>query len=104
LTDNIAKCARHLLAVHVSDNDGVDERHWLPYEGVIDWAMTMQAMRAVGFKGAFVFEAVPRLVQLHLKCRGGKPQTEADIRFTYLRVLQDHESLLRLARDPIAAL
>lgn len=101
LTENIAQCARHLIALHVSDNDGVDERHWMPYEGVIDWALAMKALKEARFKGAFVYEAVPRLLQLYLKSRPGQKLTEADLRFEYLRMRQDYESLMALADTPI---
>lgn len=48
--------AERILSFHVSDNDGVEERHWFPFEGVIDWAGFMSAVRAVGYAGQFVFE------------------------------------------------
>lgn len=27
-----------LVATHISDNDGIEDRHWLPGNGIIDWA------------------------------------------------------------------
>ena len=45
-----------ILSYHVSDNDGVDERHWFPFEGVIDWQSVMAAIRKTGYDGQFVFE------------------------------------------------
>jgi len=102
LPENIAQCAPHLLGIHVSDNDGVDERHWMPYEGVIDWAAAMKALKAARFNGAFVYEAVPRLLQLYLRSRPGQKRTDADLRFEYLRMRQDYESLTALSDAPIA--
>lgn len=48
-----------LLELHVSDYDGVDERHWMPGEGVIDWPEVMAALRRIGFEGVFNYELYP---------------------------------------------
>ncbi len=45
-----------IATFHISDNDGVDERHWFPFEGVIDWGAFMAAVRQTGYSGQFVFE------------------------------------------------
>ncbi len=45
-----------ILTFHISDNDGVNERHWFPFEGVIDWRALMGAVREVGYEGQFIFE------------------------------------------------
>lgn len=45
-----------IFTFHISDNDGVDERHWFPFEGVIDWKSFMEAVREIGYEGAFIFE------------------------------------------------
>jgi sugar phosphate isomerase/epimerase len=29
--------ADRLFAVHLSDNDGLDDRHWIPFTGIVDW-------------------------------------------------------------------
>jgi sugar phosphate isomerase/epimerase len=46
-----------LFALHCSDYDGVDEKHWPPLRGVIDWAAFLSALRATGFSGPFLYEA-----------------------------------------------
>ena len=46
-----------LFALHCSDYDGVDEQHWPPLRGVIDWAAFLAALSAVGFSGPFHYEA-----------------------------------------------
>lgn len=48
--------ADRLITLHVSDYNGIDERHWLPFDGVIDWAAFANALAEVGFAGAFVYE------------------------------------------------
>ena len=42
----IACLAPRLFSLHLSDYDGVDEKHWLPGNGVIDWAAVLAALQA----------------------------------------------------------
>ena len=48
-----------IATVHISDYDFVNERHWLPLEGNIDWAELMKGLDDIGYNGAFMYE-VPR--------------------------------------------
>lgn len=57
LTANIYALADRIVTLHVSDNDGIDERHWLPGQGVIAWPETVAALRDIGYKGPFLYEA-----------------------------------------------
>ncbi len=50
-----------LFSLHISDNDGVDERHWLPGRGVIDWPGWMRALAATGYAGPLMYEVSPWL-------------------------------------------
>ncbi len=59
LPEMIAAFGDRLLEVHVSDYDGVDEKHWMPGEGVIDWPAVVGALRRIGFTGAFNYELYP---------------------------------------------
>ncbi len=34
----IRYCGDIITVLHVHDNDGIGDRHWLPYKGCIDWA------------------------------------------------------------------
>ncbi len=45
-----------LACLHVHDNDGVHDYHWLPYRGVIDWADFSRALHEIGFDGALSLE------------------------------------------------
>ena len=47
-----------LLTVHCSENDGEDERHWLPGDerGVIDWTAFLAGLRDVAYAGPFLYE------------------------------------------------
>jgi len=45
-----------LVTVHVSDYDFINERHWLPGEGKLDWNGVVNALRAVGYAGPWLYE------------------------------------------------
>lgn len=45
-----------ILTLHISDYDGLVERHWLPEQGVIDWPALIQALSGINYNGAFVYE------------------------------------------------
>lgn len=49
-----------IATTHFSDYDGVDERHWAPYEGVICWKAVMAELVRCGYGGPFVFEGAGR--------------------------------------------
>ncbi|MFK7692466.1 DUF6528 family protein [Paenibacillus sp. HJGM_3] len=53
----IRRLGARIITVHMSDNDGLDERHWLPGDGVIDWPAVMDALADAGYPGPFLFEA-----------------------------------------------
>ncbi len=45
-----------LQTLHISDYDGVDEKHWLPGRGVVDWRKFMTSLRDIQYGGPFNFE------------------------------------------------
>lgn len=45
-----------LITIHVSDYDFVNEKHWLPGEGNIDWQSIYSALKEVGYKGPWLYE------------------------------------------------
>ena len=45
-----------IITTHVSDYDAINERHWLPGEGVIDWGNLIDALEKVGYKGPWLYE------------------------------------------------
>ncbi len=47
---------KNLVTLHLSDYDGIDEKHWMPGKGVIDWAAFMAALGRIGYNGPFNFE------------------------------------------------
>lgn len=47
-----------LVATHLSDNDGLEDRHWLPGHGIIDWVMVAQHF-PTGYRRCLTLEAYP---------------------------------------------
>lgn len=45
-----------IRTVHLSDYDFIDERHWLPGEGKIDWRALLGALKATGYTGPLLYE------------------------------------------------
>jgi sugar phosphate isomerase/epimerase len=52
----IAQLGARITTLHVSDYDGVDERHWLPGRGVNAWNEIIAALEAAGYCGPWMFE------------------------------------------------
>lgn len=45
-----------LVCLHISDYDKVNERHWAPGTGVIDWEAFNKKLAEIDFKGPLTFE------------------------------------------------
>jgi len=45
-----------IAATHISDYDFVNERHWLPGEGKIDWQALYDGLVSIGYRGSFNYE------------------------------------------------
>lgn len=46
----------NIITTHISDYDGIDERHWLPGEGIINWKNLYERMQKAGYRGPYLFE------------------------------------------------
>ena len=55
--------AEQIVTVHISDYDGIDECHWLPGQGIVDFKGIHTALAGAGFDAPIVFEPNER-------CRG----------------------------------
>ena len=53
---SLKKIGDKIITVHISDYDKVNERHWLPGEGVIDWQGVLNALNEIGYKGIWLYE------------------------------------------------
>lgn len=45
-----------IATLHISDYDFIDEKHWLPGEGAINWHTLYNMMIQSGFKGVWMYE------------------------------------------------
>lgn len=48
--------AERVITTHLSDYDGIDERHWLPGAGIVPWKLVVERLMASGYRGPFLFE------------------------------------------------
>ena len=73
-THYIFSVGTRIASLHVSDYDFVDERHWLPGEGLNNWGEILSALEEVGYSGRFLYEL-----------REG---------YSYLRIAENYHSLI----------
>lgn len=57
--DWILKYANRLHYLHLSDNDFVADRHWIPGEGLIQWEKVVKNLQEVKYSGTVSFEVCP---------------------------------------------
>ena len=55
----VARVGGRIKSVHMSDYDGVDERHWIPGDqrGIVDWVKVVNELSKAGYEGPFLFES-----------------------------------------------
>ena len=56
LVEATLRYGRRILTLHISDNDGVAERHWIPGRGVLPWKAWVKALLSTGYAGPFMCE------------------------------------------------
>lgn len=59
--DLLTQFGSKLMAMHLHDNDGSGDQHWLPGEGAIQWAMLKEKLIATGYQGPIAFEVMDKL-------------------------------------------
>lgn len=52
----IEKLGDKIVTLHVSDYDFINERHWLPGEGKVEWQELYNAIIKSGYKGVWMYE------------------------------------------------
>jgi sugar phosphate isomerase/epimerase len=50
------RLAGHLVTTHIHDNGGHSDDHLVPFDGTIDWPMTLLTLSKVGYRGPLIFE------------------------------------------------
>jgi sugar phosphate isomerase/epimerase len=78
--DLIRRLGNRIVTTHISDYDFIDERHWLPGEGRIDWPLIMKTLFEVGYEGPILYEANPWITPKTITRR---PLTLSDYRENY---------------------
>ena len=81
--DAVLVLSKWLRTVHVSDYDGVYEKHWLPKEGVNNWMKIIGALEQVGYQGPFMYETY----------RSKYGYTYADIRRNYEELFEEYNKI-----------
>ena len=57
----ISVLAPRIRAFHINDYDGVDEMHWFPGQGILDWPAIMRQIRAISHDVLLTFETINEL-------------------------------------------
>ena len=55
----VKQLAQRIITLHISDYDGIDEKHWMPFDGVINWRAFAKALGDIQYSGAFLYETLP---------------------------------------------
>lgn len=62
--ETLLALGERIVTLHISDHDGVDERHWIPGRGVTDWPGFVEGLDAIGYRDCLLHEAVDPEVDL----------------------------------------
>ena len=54
--DFIHKIGKKIATTHISDRDDINERHWWPGEGLLDWVAILDALEEIGYEGDWIYE------------------------------------------------
>lgn len=54
--DFICALKDKIVTTHISDYDFIDEKHWLPGEGAVDWNLLYHTLGDVGYDGVWLYE------------------------------------------------
>lgn len=54
--DAILALGDWVKTIHVSDYDGIYEKHWMPKKGINNWMKIIGALEEIGYNGAFTYE------------------------------------------------
>ncbi|GIP33517.1 sugar phosphate isomerase/epimerase [Paenibacillus sp. J2TS4] len=72
----INKLGSRIGTVHMSDYDGIDERHWMPGQGIIEWNKVLKALAEQGYQGPFMFEVRDPQAEELISCWEGLKQQQ----------------------------
>ena len=55
----VEKVGKYIITTHISDYDFVDEKHWFPMQGQINWRVLQAALEKADYNGPFLYETMP---------------------------------------------
>lgn len=56
ISDFIRSIGTRIITTHISDYDFIDEKHWLPGEGGIDWPTLYRDLLSINYNGVWMYE------------------------------------------------
>lgn len=56
IPDFIKNVGNKIVTTHVSDYDFINERHWIPGEGDVDWQTLVKALENINYGGVWLYE------------------------------------------------
>ncbi len=59
--NEIKGCRDKLFTIHVSDNNGKKDQHYLPFDGNIDWSSFWKELNDLNYKSVFMLEVTRHL-------------------------------------------
>lgn len=65
----ISKLGNKIVTLHVSDFDFIDEKHWLPGEGNINWQNVIAALKDINYSGVWMYEMGFKAYDTHPRSR-----------------------------------
>ncbi len=57
-THMIHSLGNRIGALHIHDNNGINDLHGAPYTGIMDWDALLKALADIGYSGNFTYETV----------------------------------------------
>ena len=65
--DGVKALGERIITTHISDHDYLDEKHWLPMQGKIDWKKLLKAFEEIGYLGVFNYEVSQDCTPVEIK-------------------------------------
>ncbi len=82
IPDFIRNVGSKIITTHVSDYNFVDERHWLPGEGGIDWNELFDCLDGIGYCGPILYEINP--LKVGHKIERSRDITASDVKANHV--------------------
>lgn len=77
--ENITRIGKRLHALHIDDNNGLDDDHIMPGIGQISWDDVIRALDDIGYQHSFTFEAHGAVRGVPLECKDAATRLLHDV-------------------------